>query len=181
MINPVEYGNYYHSWENVDVIYWNLKCIATSIFLCLYWNLNCMKTSHFNRMRKCGFAGALSYVTAWCFCMSYLIGSKTTRHMRNAFRIFTMWNGTRSIQLHMQFKQHIKRPRYSSIFLSSFHIFFHLSKYFLLSFPLFLDSLCNYNLGLNLHMFLGVSLACTNQDGYESGENCPNHFEFSWF
>lgn len=84
--------------------------------------LKCMKYSHSNTMRQCGSVGALAYdISMMSFCMYYLIDWKTTRHMRNAFRISTMWNDMRSIQLHMLYKQHIKRPRYSS----AFHNFFY--------------------------------------------------------
>uniref|UniRef100_A0A0A0LRA1 Small ribosomal subunit protein uS5 C-terminal domain-containing protein n=1 Tax=Cucumis sativus TaxID=3659 RepID=A0A0A0LRA1_CUCSA len=38
-----------------------------------------------------------------------------SRHMRNVSKIFIMWNDMRSTQLHMQFRRHTRKQRYSTI------------------------------------------------------------------
>lgn len=38
-----------------------------------------------------------------------------SRHMRSVSKIFIMWNAMRSTQLHMQYRRHTKKQRYSTI------------------------------------------------------------------
>lgn len=138
----------------IEMVVW-LFDADNRFFLNFFWNDNTYLCMHDVKVVLC-------YVFVLPHDLFY------GRHMRNAFRISTMLNDMRSIQLRMQFIHHLRKPR-SEFICFPCSLSLSLLLLFLLLLPFFWALLyLNYKYLLNFTTLSVVSLACTDTDGYAS-------------